>query len=62
MGSAMNEAQEAIAQIKQGKGPVELTPQNAYIRRLQHLLAERHNLVSRSLGKEPGRRVKLLES
>ncbi len=62
MGSAMNEAQEAIAQIKQGKGPVELRPQNAYIRRLQHLLAERHNLVSRSLGKEPGRRVKLLES
>jgi len=62
MGSAMNEAHEAVTRVKEGKGPVELSPQNAYIRRLQHLLAERHNLVSHSLGKEPGRRVKILES
>jgi len=58
---AVNEAQEAIIQVKEGKGPVELSPQNAYIRRLQHLLAERHNLASRSLGKEPERRVKILK-
>ena len=62
IGSAMDEAQEAITQVKEGKGAVELSPQNAYIRRLQHLLAERHNLVSRSLGKEPERRVKILKS
>ena len=62
IGSAMNEAQEAITQVKEGEGAVELSPQNAYIRRLQHLLAERHNLVSRSLGKEPGRRVRILRS
>jgi len=59
---AMNEAQEAITQVKEGNGPVELSPQNAYIRRLQHLLAERHNLASHSVGKEPERRVKFLKS
>lgn len=57
---AMNEAQEAIVQVKEGKGPVELGPHNAYIRRLQHLLASRHRLASRSRGKEPERRVEIL--
>jgi len=59
--SAIEEAEIAIIQVKEGKGPVELSPQNAYIRRLQHLLAERHNLTSHSLGKEPRRRVKILK-
>ena len=57
--SAMAEAEQAIAQVKEGKGPVELSPQNAYIRRLQHLVAERHGLASNSLGKEPKRRVQI---
>ena len=39
--------------------PIELSPQNAYIRRLQHQMAERANLVSRSRGREPYRRVRL---
>jgi len=39
--------------------PVELSPQNAYIRRLQHQMAERANLISRSRGREPYRRVRL---
>ncbi len=60
--TAMEETHEAIAYVKEGKGPVELSPQNAYIRRLQHLLAERNDLASRSLGKEPKRRVKILKS
>jgi predicted RNA-binding protein Jag len=38
---------------------VELSPQNAYIRRLQHQMAERANIVSRSRGREPYRRVRL---
>ena len=38
---------------------MELAPQNAYIRRLQHQMAERANLVSRSRGREPYRRVRL---
>ncbi|HIE17794.1 MAG TPA: AAA family ATPase [Dehalococcoidia bacterium] len=61
MSSAIEEAENAIIQVKEGKGSVELSPQNAYIRRLQHLLAERHSLFSRSLGKEPRRRVKILK-
>jgi predicted RNA-binding protein Jag len=40
--------------------PVELAPQNAYVRRLQHQLAERNNLMSRSRGSEPNRRVELV--
>lgn len=59
--SAMGEAQEAIAQVKEGGGSIELNPQNAYIRRLQHLLAGRHSIASQSLGKEPERRVKILK-
>jgi predicted RNA-binding protein Jag len=43
-----------------GQDSVDLTPQNAYIRRLQHLLAQRYNLPSRSLGKEPYRRVRIM--
>jgi stage III sporulation protein SpoIIIAA len=59
--SAIEEAEKAIYQVKEGKGPIELSPQNAYIRRLQHLLAERHSLASHSLGKEPKRRVQILK-
>jgi stage III sporulation protein SpoIIIAA len=59
--SALAEAEQAINQVKEGKGPVELSPQNAYIRRLQHLVAERHGLGSHSLGKEPKRRVQIIE-
>ncbi|UCH50697.1 MAG: AAA family ATPase [Chloroflexota bacterium] len=59
--SAIEETEHAITRVKEGKGPVELSPQNAYIRRLQHLLAERHSLASHSLGKEPKRRVQILK-
>ena len=37
----------------------ELPPANAHIRRLQHQMATRYNLISRSRGKEPFRRVKI---
>ena len=40
----------------------ELPPANAYIRRLQHQMATRYNLISRSRGKEPNRRVKIFRS
>jgi predicted RNA-binding protein Jag len=38
---------------------VELTPQNSYIRRLQHQMAQRYNLASRSRGREPYRHVSI---
>jgi hypothetical protein len=56
---AMQEAEDAISQVLSSSQAVELSPQNAYIRRLQHQLAERYNLASRSEGREPHRRVKI---
>ncbi len=56
---ALTEAEEAVDTVKSGQAAAELSPQSAYIRRLQHLLAERNRLSSRSLGKEPGRRVRI---
>ena len=57
--AAMRETEEAIGIVINQSEPVELSPQNAYIRRLQHQMAERANLVSRSRGREPYRRVRL---
>jgi stage III sporulation protein SpoIIIAA len=55
---AMQEAEDAITNVLNGGGgEVELSPQNAYIRRLQHQMAQRYNLSSRSHGREPQRRV-----
>jgi predicted RNA-binding protein Jag len=45
--------------LTNGTGQVELAPQGAQVRRLQHQLAERYNLISRSRGKEPNRRVRI---
>ncbi len=57
--AALRETEEAIGLVLRGSEPVELSPQNAYIRRLQHQMAERANVVSRSRGREPYRRVRL---
>lgn len=57
--AALRETEEAIGLVLSHEEPVELSPQNAYIRRLQHQMAEQANLVSRSRGREPYRRVRL---
>ena len=57
--AALREVEEAIGLVHEQSKPVELSPQNAYIRRLQHQMAERANLVSHSRGREPYRRVRL---
>jgi stage III sporulation protein SpoIIIAA len=57
--AALRETEEAIGLVFRNVEPVELSPQNAYIRRLQHQMAERANLISRSRGREPYRRVRL---
>ena len=54
---AMREAEEAAQRVLNGGGTVELRPQRAYVRRLQHLLAERFNVASVSRGREPERGV-----
>ncbi len=57
--AALRETEEAIGMVIERSEAVELSPQSAYIRRLQHQMAERANLVSRSRGREPYRRVRL---
>jgi hypothetical protein len=59
---AMRETQAAIEEIQRGAHSVELAPQSAYIRRQEHELAKQANLFSRSLGKEPKRRVRIYGS
>ncbi|MFC2001274.1 R3H domain-containing nucleic acid-binding protein [Chloroflexota bacterium] len=56
---ALGEAEEAVEQVRSGQETVELSPQSAYIRRLQHLVAERNALASQSTGKDPNRRVRI---
>jgi stage III sporulation protein SpoIIIAA len=55
--SAMREAEVAIREVLEQSQPVELMPQNNYLRRLQHQLAERYGLTTESKGVEPHRRV-----
>jgi stage III sporulation protein SpoIIIAA len=57
--AALRETEEAIGLVMERAEPVELSPQNAYVRRLQHQMAERANVVSQSKGREPYRRVRL---
>ncbi len=60
---ALLETEDAIHQVlNKGLTTAELAPANAYIRRLQHQMATRYNLLSRSRGKEPHRRVKIFRS
>ena len=56
---AIKEAEEAVAHVMEGQKAVELSPQNSYLRMLQHQLAERYKLSSQSTGREPRRRVRI---
>ena len=57
---AIKEAQDAVDRISAGEADIELSPQSSFIRRLQHQIAERSNLLSRSKGNEPTRRVRFM--
>ena len=59
---ALDETREAIARVKETLEPQEMAPQNAYVRRLQHQLVADEELVARSTGKEPRRRLRILPS
>ena len=60
---ALLETEDAIHQVlNKDLMTAELAPANAYVRRLQHQMATRYNLNSRSRGKEPNRRVKIFRS
>jgi stage III sporulation protein SpoIIIAA len=59
--SALQEAEKAVEQVKEGENIVELSPQGSYIRRLQHMIAERSDLNSHSLGQGSNRRVRIFK-
>jgi hypothetical protein len=56
---ALREAEEAVYQVLLTSQAIELSPQTSYVRRMQHQLAERYRLQSRSTGLEPNRRVRI---
>ncbi|MHB8717924.1 MAG: R3H domain-containing nucleic acid-binding protein [Candidatus Dormibacteria bacterium] len=58
--SALEEALEGVERARHTSSDVELSPQNSYVRRLQHQLVERHALSARSTGNEPNRRLVIL--
>ncbi|MBC5826033.1 MAG: AAA family ATPase [Candidatus Eremiobacteraeota bacterium] len=58
---ALREGEEAVYRVMLHGTTVELSPQSSYIRRLQHQLAERYHLQSRSTGVEPNRRVRVFK-
>ncbi len=55
--TAMSEAETAAGRIREGDSSVELSPQGAYVRHVQHEIAEQHGLASHSTGKDPARSV-----
>jgi stage III sporulation protein AA len=59
---ALREAEDAVAEITfRGASQVELSAASPYIRRLQHELVARHGLRSLSKGREPFRRVAVIQ-
>jgi stage III sporulation protein SpoIIIAA len=59
---ALDETRNAIQRVKTTLQALEIAPQNAYVRRLQHQLVAENELVARSTGKEPRRRLRILPS
>lgn len=56
---ALTEAESAISAVMGGASATALSPQSPPIRRMQHELAERYNLLSRSRGRDPFRHVEI---
>jgi hypothetical protein len=57
--AGLREVEEAISLVRSEDRPVELSPQSASVRKLQHQAVERARLVSVSRGREPYRRVRV---
>ncbi|MBN2058587.1 MAG: AAA family ATPase [Candidatus Saganbacteria bacterium] len=56
---SLREVAEAIEQVRHTRKSIDLNPQNAYIRRLQHQKVEEAGLNSESVGEEPKRRLRI---
>ena len=59
---AVIEAQNAVYKVLHGVSEIELEPRKTNIRKLQHELAEKHNLDSKSVGEEPNRHLKIVKT
>ncbi|MEA3309326.1 MAG: R3H domain-containing nucleic acid-binding protein [Chloroflexota bacterium] len=57
---AMRETETAIRRVSESWGAIDLSPQNSYIRRYQHQMAEKAQLKSASYGREPYRHVRIV--
>ena len=57
----MEDAENAILQIQNGSSSVQLEPQDAYTRKLQHQVLDNNSLVSISYGKEPERYIRVFK-
>jgi hypothetical protein len=57
--SAIREAQLGIDEVRRAGHAVELAPQSAHIRKVQHQLAGDAGVTSSSRGRDPHRRVRL---
>lgn len=55
--SGLMEAERAARQVLKVGEAIELAPRSSSVRRLQHKIAERYHLFSKSIGEEPFRRV-----
>ena len=61
--ATLEETEQSMSRILSGEvDMVELPPQNSYVRRLQHELAQHSSLASYSSGREPNRRVRLFRN
>ena len=54
---SFEKAEQAAKRIDSGETEIALRPQNSYLRRIQHQIADDHGLESSSQGQEPSRRV-----
>jgi stage III sporulation protein SpoIIIAA len=60
MADVFRDTEDAIARVMEEGRPIEMAPANSYVRRVQHQIAGRYNLESKSSGKEPFRHVRIL--
>jgi hypothetical protein len=59
-GEAMQETEQAIRRVLSGEEEVDLSPQSSEVRRMQHEMANKAQLGSRSFGREPVRHVRIV--
>lgn len=56
---ALREAEEAVETVINTGKSVDIGPQNSYIRRLQHMIAQKAGIRSEAVGEEPKRRIRI---